>query len=694
MKKKIFAVLALLCWINSFLFGQTRQEHADIVVMMDISGTILPYYDDINKRVLNEINSKFIREGDMIHIISFNATARHELSQEVKSEADLSRIVSRFMLLYQLGQNSDLISALDYGYNFTQNLQTANKEKILIIISDGIFNPPATSKYAQYSPTELKNKISAVANDIRSENWKVYFVKLPFPDNTIIRNLDGEVISGIAETAHTATGNAANASDTAASFGKKDNETKNDSRDSGEYDYSRSNSSESKNAENAGNAMSSNTAGTQTDNANGTENPRQSSDTSTWINSGNEDNLNNGKKTDLGSENTSGTSQKDYNDISGDVTNSLGINSSDLPEDKNTGFTIHDDTAKLPRVQFPLSLTAEGTALNIPLKITNGSDEAIELKLESISLSQGPGTESSKLAVKIPVIQIAPGETAAVNAAVQLPKESFPRGNYDTELRLNFADNKAVLPQVASLPMSVVPTWFERFYESGKFWIYLGIAALILLLLLLLLFWYLRRNTASPVSHAVSSAAGAESLSSFSSRSGEANREIAAHSSDYAQRLAEQNREEAKARSALLNQTSDHYAPQYTEQHLKVRRNQSGMTEIYVFNQSRSIGKRNIHVMKPGAQLSVGGGKGDDFLIFLVRFPSNLASVRYDGKDYHLYIHKPQYFPYVKGQTVDNCIGKTITVVSDKGYHVGFTFREYEDPIQNLNTILTSINYT
>ena len=126
---------------------------------------------------------------------------------------------------------------------------------------------------------------------------------------------------------------------------------------------------------------------------------------------------------------------------------------------------------------------------------------------------------------------------------------------------------------------------------------------------------------------------------------------------------------------------------------IEIKRNKSGMTEIYVLNQNRNIGRRNIHVMKPGTSLTLGGGKTDNFLIFLVPFPARLAQVRYDGQDYHLAILKPKYFPYEKSNVVNNCIGKTVTIVSDKGYHVYFTFREYENPTEKLNSILTSIKY-
>lgn len=705
------------------IYAQVRQEQAEIVVMMDTSGTILPYYDDINKRVLTEINSKFIREGDMFHLISFSAKPRHEISQKITDASDLSKIVSRFMLLYQLGQNSDLLAAFDYAKDFTQNLKTGNKEKILVIISDGIFNPPKNSPYASYTPEQLKNKISRIASDIRGENWKVYFVKLPFPDNVIIRNIDGDVISDIAGTAGGVSGSSGNAgstssgtaksgsgnagsttsgttssgSDATGSSGHGKGSTGNGGGASGSTSVSNVGTGSGTGGTNgvpvggtgsgssgASGATSGNTSGqTGSENA---SNERSKTDTTGWSATSNENAAN------AGGTGASGTDG--YTDISGNVTGSLGVTPSGLSNNPNEGLTLNDDNLKLPRVKFPSALEAVGTDLPLSLQISNVSDEVVELNLESVSLSNG--LQSATIPVTNGAVAIQPGETADIAAKLRLPKEAFPKGNYDTELRLNFADNKSVLPQVATLPLSVKPTWFEDFYDSGKFRIALIIFAILLLFLLLLLFLFLRGRASSSMSRAIGNSTGHESLNAFGAASSGTQQETQRASNDYAKQLEEQRRAEARERSALLNKSSGDYSPhsQYTEQRIRVNRNLSGMTEIYVFNQNRSIGKRNIHVMKPGSQLSVGGGKGDDFIIFLVKFPAHLASVRYDGADYHLTIHKSKYFPYVKGTSVNNCIGKTITLVSDKGYHVGFTFREYEEPISKLNTILTSIDYS
>ena len=129
------------------MFSSAFAEGADIVVLMDTSGTILPWFDDINNKVLIDVTKKFIRLGDTFHLISFNSRVNLEIVQPIKNESDISRIVSRFMLLYPLGQNSDFISGLNYTWRYVSSLDH-EKEKYVIVISDGIFNPPETSSYA------------------------------------------------------------------------------------------------------------------------------------------------------------------------------------------------------------------------------------------------------------------------------------------------------------------------------------------------------------------------------------------------------------------------------------------------------------------------------------------------------------------------------------------------------------------
>ena len=115
------------------------------------------------------------------------------------------------------------------------------------------------------------------------------------------------------------------------------------------------------------------------------------------------------------------------------------------------------------------------------------------------------------------------------------------------------------------------------------------------------------------------------------------------------------------------------------------------MLSLFVEDQNTAIGRRNIHSAKDGHSFSVGGGKSD-FLIFLVPMPSHIADVQCNGRNCTFIPRKSQYFPDIGSQSVPNCIGKSIRVVSDKNYELFIRVERYEDPLKALNKLLNSIS--
>ena len=656
------------------VFAQnTAKTNAEIVILMDTSGTILPYYEDINNRVLSEINDKFVRKGDTVHVLSFNADARYEMSQKINSEKDMSRVVSRFLLLYQLGKSSDFLTGLQYARQYGSNLPDT-KEKILIIISDGIFNPPESSPYKNYTDDQIKNEIGLLAGSIRKKGWKVYYVKLPYPADAVIRGLDGQEFynpgNGYAGTGSGGSG-----------------------------------------TQGSGNGGS----GTQ-----GTGSSTGGSSTGGSSTSG----------TDQGGSGDTGTGQGSLTDVSKDFKEASGASGSELSKDKNDKFTITENAENLPIINFPdEGLEAHGNKLAFSFEVTNNSDEDVELYLTHIVIDNG--VNISKIPVDSQNTKIKAGEKdVPIRVSALLPDE-YKEGNYNIIMRLEFAEGKRVLPQVMETSLAVFPTSFQRLKDSNALWFILLGLILLLLLIFLIVFFTRRRGSSSSSNQARYAAAGsqinyqeedkryphklsdeddhANRLNAFNASSNTsiysetknfAGDGSSMYSADNLDRVAAQRQDDEVLRRRVLAASfaakeprGTYMSPANFFETIEIKRNKSGMTEIYVLNQNRNIGMRNIHVMKPGTSLTLGGGKTDNFLIFLVPFPAHLAQVRYDGQDYHLAILKPKYFPYEKSNVVNNCIGKTVTIVSDKGYHVYFTFREYENPTEKLNSILTSIKY-
>lgn len=775
MKKiRIFAVAAIFCLITSALNARaTRQDAADVVVLMDTSGTVLPYYEVINRRVLQSIISKFVRIGDSFHLISFSAVPQYEMSQKINTEADLSRVVSRFMLLYQLGQSADFLSGINFAGQYMTRLPS-QQEKILIVISDGIFNPPASSPYRNYTGEQVKTELAKISASIRAKGWKVYYVKLPFPSDAVIKDLDGAFYAGKLDAAGSldrsdvdsvmASSGTASAGTDSASNGQKgyvsdanaqnkaaartngqtrDNNTQPTNTETGRVDTETGRTDRPTTASSGSNTTQDITEPPTTAGSNSTGNTIYAQNQAGTPGSSNmtEQNAENAAVSATGGQGTgtdtdsAGQRPREYTDVSQTFTENLGIEPSGLPEEG--GVEFNDTTFPIPQIVFPDRIETSSNTAELPLTIINEAAEPTEIQLKSLSI--GSDGKIQKQQLENIIVRIPPEGKSELTIRIALPDSLRREGQHRTDIRLDLAQQDKTFSQAAVILLTIKPTFIQSLLRGNLLWILL--AALVFILILLLIIFVLRRRASEPVKYAARMVGQQsdlrqqsnptqqtdfnrnqrealtasqtkyypeqlanrtdprDTLNTFSSQAAAATAVTKTETAAQFDHLAQERSRAAEGRFALLNSAEGHLNRRpglnhgYYSGRVSTKPSQSGMTELFVYNQTTLIGKRNIHVMKAGTRLSIGGSKSDDFLIFLVPFPANLAQVQYDGNDYRVSILKPEYFPYETSNTIYPCIGRDITAVSKKGYPVTFTFRGYEDPMIRLNTILTSINY-
>jgi 76K protein len=778
MKKiRIFAVAAIFCLITSALNARTtRQDAADVVVLMDTSGTVLPYYEVINRRVLQSIISKFVRIGDSFHLISFSAVPQYEMSQKINTEADLSRVVSRFMLLYQLGQSADFLSGINFAGQYMTRLPS-QQEKILVVISDGIFNPPASSPYRNYTGEQVKTELAKISASIRAKGWKVYYVKLPFPSDAVIKDLDGAFYAGKLDAAGSldrsdvdsvmASSGTASAGTDSSSNGQKgyvsdtggtnaqnkaaartngqtrDNNTQPTNTETGRVDTVTGRTDRPTTASSGSNTTQDITEPPTTAGSNSTGNTIYAQNQAGTPDSSNmtEQNAENAAVSATGGQGTgtdtdsAGQRPREYTDVSQTFTENLGIEPSGLPEEG--GVEFNDTTFPIPQIVFPERIETSSNTAELPLTIINEAAEPAEIQLKSLSI--GSDGKIQKQQLENIIVRIPPEGKSELTIRIALPDSLRREGQHRTDIRLDLAQQDKTFSQAAVILLTIKPTFIQSLLRGNLLWILL--AALVFILILLLIIFVLRRRASEPVKYAARMVGQQsdlrqqsnptqqtdfnrnqrealtasqtkyypeqlanrtdprDTLNTFSSQTAAATAVTKTETAAQFDHLAQERSRAAEGRFALLNSAEGHLNRRpglnhgYYSGRVSTKPSQSGMTELFVYNQTTLIGKRNIHVMKAGTRLSIGGSKSDDFLIFLVPFPANLAQVQYDGNDYRVSILKPEYFPYETSNTIYPCIGRDITAVSKKGYPVTFTFRGYEDPMIRLNTILTSINY-
>jgi len=201
------------------------------------------------------------------------------------------------------------------------------------------------------------------------------------------------------------------------------------------------------------------------------------------------------------------------------------------------------------------------------------------------------------------------------------------------------------------------------------------IGIILLLLLLGLIIFFASRRLGSSPNRVMAEATSAEKRDDSS--------QFADHSKDLAKYAAVQTRQRTTPYSNR---------PVKPENGKPVTINSSGplLINMFVEDQNTAIGKRNIHSLKSGYSLTVGGGKSD-FLIFLVPVPPSIGELRRNGSQLSFIPRKPKYFPDLGSGELRDCLNKTIRVISDKNYELRFRFETYEDPLIALNQMLMSI---
>jgi len=174
MKKSISLIFLFVLLLSAPLFGTDK---VDMIVLLDNSVSVLPYYDEIQKSLLRKIVSEHLVPGDSFSLITFADSPEVEISREIRSRDDIDNILKYSSLLQPMGNHTDLIMALRFLYKYSLDLPLNNRKKI-VILTDGIHDPSEDSPYFHRSETEVRIEIEKAADDIHRQGWDVTIVEL------------------------------------------------------------------------------------------------------------------------------------------------------------------------------------------------------------------------------------------------------------------------------------------------------------------------------------------------------------------------------------------------------------------------------------------------------------------------------------------------------------------------------------
>lgn len=182
------AVLALA--LLAIVAPVAAQERVDLIILLDSSRSMLNYYNQVIDFVVSDAIREYLRFGDGFHLMNFADTTQLEVSQVLRTEEDVRTVLSRLYLMYPLGRNTDLITALKGILQYASGLGSSSS-KYIILITDGMHSPSLASVYASHTADEVKAEMERSATRIREHGWIMRIVQVPF--NGAVRTSLGDM---------------------------------------------------------------------------------------------------------------------------------------------------------------------------------------------------------------------------------------------------------------------------------------------------------------------------------------------------------------------------------------------------------------------------------------------------------------------------------------------------------------------
>ena len=631
----MFKSIRFLLFCCVLLFLQVFLSASDVVVVLDTSGSLLSYYDEINGTVLEEISTNFVRRGDCFHLISFNSSVHLEVSQTINSSEDFSCIVSKFLLIHPLAKDSDVLLALGFVKDYLSSLPPSNDKK-LIFISDGLF----TFSGEHYDQDDFEKELGNFSTYLDSTGKiQTYYIKLPISSDQIIQDLQNNLSCFLNTSFEMAT----------------------------IEPYSL-----------IYNLPSSLKEYLQFDEIEGTLFKRKNDQTFLWRNtvSASEDL----EKKELievdgniekGSENsevieTEVLSEEKKNFEIYEKRAIEDALSPDLEREDNFANTT-DSKSEAPSQFNPLSIPKDDLSTKekkstlefsktyfflivgillvfviffIIRKHTKKQKGKKNIAFEEEALSEHTNIENSY------IINDEFNEEESKNEILLSSTEEYLNLNEENKIIQTKQYNLREAPKVLADSLGVS----KNISKEEKILLNVKTLENKLTTEYSPTFFTLSPDTKK----AFAKGTAIENMISLLNAS-------YIDSGDIFYRF----------KRSL-----------YTKKYVKnIDITKKNYLEMFVANQRRSIGMRNIHLIMLNKTFYLGGGKRDDFLIFLVPIPRKLASIHYDEKEIVFKILEPKYFPYEKELEIRNPIDRFFVILSEKNYPIHFMFRIYEKEI-------------
>ena len=142
---------------------------ADLIVVLDKSGSIKDNMPVIKEYVRKSVFGKVAEKDDTVHILSF--AGRFHYMGKLKGNAPASEINGLLEPVVPNGQFTDLTRAVESMTIYIRMHTSADSRKVVFFLTDGVNDPPNDSPYRE----GLKHRFFVESEkSVQKEGWKVF----------------------------------------------------------------------------------------------------------------------------------------------------------------------------------------------------------------------------------------------------------------------------------------------------------------------------------------------------------------------------------------------------------------------------------------------------------------------------------------------------------------------------------------
>ena len=171
--RKAFLIAAALCAaLAAPILADTRKSNIDVVIALDKSLSMESKIGAVESWVNTSIVDQLLIPGDYLIVVEFYGKADVIISQQITDDADKLALKKSIAGIRGNGAFTDIGNALDVVKAQVAARESDGREKYVLLLTDGIQEAPATSKY--YSKNgQFNHEFLTNTKTIQEKGWKV-----------------------------------------------------------------------------------------------------------------------------------------------------------------------------------------------------------------------------------------------------------------------------------------------------------------------------------------------------------------------------------------------------------------------------------------------------------------------------------------------------------------------------------------